>query len=90
QNAIFAFLREDQDIAKNVIASDDIVDKLHADLQKKMLSMTIPEKYPHMLADSLNIGRISYNIERVGDSATNIAEAVIFLTEGKDIKHNLY
>ncbi|MBP7219712.1 MAG: phosphate uptake regulator PhoU, partial [Paludibacteraceae bacterium] len=38
QNAIFAFLREDQDIAKNVIASDDIVDKLHADLQKKMLS----------------------------------------------------
>ena len=43
-----------------------------------------------MLADSLNIGRISYNIERVGDSATNIAEAVIFLTEGKDIKHNLY
>ena len=88
QNAIFAFLREDQDIAKNVIASDDIVDKLHADLQKKMLSMTIPEKYPHMLADSLNIGRISYNIERVGDSATNIAEAVIFLTEGKDIKHN--
>ncbi len=90
QNAIFAFLREDQDIAKNVIASDDIVDKLHADLQKKMLSMTIPEKYPHMLADSLNIGRISYNIERIGDSATNIAEAVIFLTEGKDIKHNLY
>ncbi len=90
QNAIFAFLREDQDIAKNVIASDDIVDKLHADLQKKMLSMTIPEKYPHMLADSLNIGRISYNIGRVGDSATNIAEAVIFLTEGKDIKHNLY
>ena len=90
QNAIFAFLREDQDIAKNVIASDDIVDKLHADLQKEMLSMTIPEKYPHMLADSLNIGRISYNIERVGDSATNIAEAVIFLTEGKDIKHNLY
>ena len=90
QNAIFAFLREDQDIAKNVIASDDIVDKLHADLQKKILSMTIPEKYPHMLADSLNIGRISYNIERVGDSATNIAEAVIFLTEGKDIKHNLY
>jgi phosphate transport system protein len=88
QNAIFAFLREDQDIAKNVIASDDIVDKLHADLQKKMLSMTIPEKYPHMLADSLNIGRISYNIERIGDSATNIAEAVIFLTEGKDIKHN--
>ncbi len=90
QNAIFAFLREDQDIAKNVIASDDIVDKLHADLQKKMLSMTVPDKYPHMLADSLNIGRISYNIERVGDSATNIAEAVIFLTEGKDIKHNLY
>lgn len=88
QNAIFAFLREDQDIAKNVIASDDIVDKLHADLQKKMLSMTVPEKYPHMLADSLNIGRISYNIERIGDSATNIAEAVIFLTEGKDIKHN--
>ena len=87
QNAIFAFLREDQDIAKNVIASDDIVDKLHADLQKKMLSMTIPEKYPHILADSLTIGRISYNIERIGDGATNIAEAVIFLTEGKDIKH---
>ncbi|MBP6230573.1 MAG: phosphate uptake regulator PhoU [Paludibacteraceae bacterium] len=87
QNAIFAFVKEDENIAKNVIASDDIVDKLHADLQKKMLSMTIPEKYPHILADSLTIGRISYNIERIGDGATNIAEAVIFLTEGKDIKH---
>ena len=87
QNAIFAFIQEDNDIANNVIRSDDFVDDLDIKIHKKLLSITDKEKYPDFFADSLNIERISYKLERIGDSATNIAEAVIFLTEGKDIKH---
>ncbi len=87
QNAIFAFIQEDNDIANNVIRSDDFVDDLDIKIHKKLLSITDKEKYPDFFADSLNIERISYKLERIGDSATNIAEAVIFLTEGRDIKH---
>ena len=35
----------------------------------------------------LSVFGIANNLERIGDQATNIAEAVIFVTEGKDIKH---
>ena len=87
QNAIFAFIQEDNDIANNLIRSDDFVDDLDIKIHKKLLSITDKEKYPDFFADSLNIERISYKLERIGDSATNIAEAVIFLTEGRDIKH---
>ena len=37
--------------------------------------------------DTLCINSISYNIERIGDNAINIAEAAIYLIEGKNIKH---
>ena len=46
QNAIFAFIQEDNDIANNVIRSDDFVDDLDIKIHKKLLSITDKEKYP--------------------------------------------
>ncbi|MFR4037941.1 MAG: PhoU domain-containing protein [Butyricimonas faecalis] len=39
------------------------------------------------MLDALSLSGMSYNIERIGDNATNIAEAAIYLMEGKNAKH---
>lgn len=88
RNAIFSFSNEDSKIAYQVIAEDDEVDGLFHQislyLQEEFSGKTLgkPE-----IRDMIQINSISYNLERIGDNATNIAEATIYLTEGKDIRH---
>lgn len=88
QNAIFAFTCEDNNLAKETIGLDDTVDTLHHELTKKLRTQhadkTLKEQ---QLTDILSLNSISYNIERIGDNATNIAEAAIYLMEGINIKH---
>lgn len=88
QNAIFAFTCEDGKLAKDTIELDDEVDTLHHNivrsLQTSCSGKILTEQH---MTDALCISSMSYNIERVGDNATNIAEAAIYLMEGKNIKH---
>lgn len=90
QNAIFAFTCEDIQLAKETIEADDRADRL-----LREISESLPEfctnrcLTPQEITDALCINSMAYNIERIGDNATNIAEAAIFLIEGKNIKHNL-
>lgn len=88
QNAIFAFTCEDIRLAKDTIEADDQVDRLHHEtgfnLQHNCANKALNEQE---VADALYINSMSYNIERIGDNATNIAEAAIYLIEGKNIKH---
>ncbi|MDD2618360.1 MAG: phosphate uptake regulator PhoU [Bacteroidales bacterium] len=88
QNAVFAFLWADNAMARSVISRDEELDKIHHASHKKLFEQQKQdEKHPHWLADILDLGRILYGMERIGDGATNIAEAVIFLSEGRDIRH---
>lgn len=88
QNAVFAFLWADNTMARSVINSDEELDKIHRLSHKKLFEHEKTDSsHPHWLADILDLGRILYGMERIGDGATNIAEAVIFLSEGKDIRH---
>ena len=50
--------------------------------RRTLLTLTAEE-----MEGMLSVFGIANNLERIGDQATNIAEAVIFVTEGKDIKH---
>lgn len=88
QNAIFAFTCEDIQLAKETIELDDEVDTLHHsigfELQQNCAGKAMSQQE---MADALAINSMSYNIERIGDNATNIAEAAIYLIEGKNIKH---
>ncbi|MDD2204876.1 MAG: PhoU domain-containing protein [Bacteroidales bacterium] len=87
QNAIFAFNCENNMMARNVIDADHLVDKFHYEIQMKLLSHKELVDKTEIIEDTLNLGRVLYNIERIGDYATNISEAVVFATEGRDIKH---
>lgn len=88
RNAIFSFSNEDTCTAYQVIKDDDKVDEIF-----HQISLSLEETFENMklgkkdIQSIINANAISYNLERIGDSATNIAEATIYLTEGKDIRH---
>lgn len=87
-NAIFSFSNEDSVTAYKVIKEDDKVDALfhqiNTTLQYTFVNKSLAKEE---IKNIININAISQNLERIGDSATNIAEAAIYLTDGKDIRH---
>ncbi len=88
KNAVFAFSCEDNKMARDTIAIDDKVDKLLSEINDKIQqSFTDKLLSSQDLLNITCINSMSYNIERIADNATNIAEAAIYLIEGKDIRH---
>lgn len=87
-DSIFSFTNEDSHSAYKIIEKDDKVDKLFYEIAE-CLEVTFSGKSltKEEIRSVINLNAMSYNLERVGDSATNIAEATIYLTEGKDIRH---
>lgn len=88
RNAIFSFSSEDSLTAYQVIKDDDKVDNLfheiNASLQDVFSEKSLTKEEIKVIT---KISALSHNLERIGDSATNIAEATIYMTEGKDIRH---
>lgn len=85
RRAVDAFVGHDNALAHAVIQSDDAVDALYGKIYRDLLRL--------MLADPLCIERASHlilvikNWERIADQATNIAEEVLFILEGRSAKH---
>ena len=86
RQAVNAFVNGNAELAREVIAADDKVDALYIQIYKDLLRI--------MLADPLCIERASNllivikNWERIADEATNIAEEVLFILEGVNVKHS--
>lgn len=86
RQSLDAFVRRDPVLAREVIARDDEVDLLTEQSFRELLT--------YMLEDSRNISRairltfVGKYFERMADSATNICEMVVYLAEGKVIKHS--
>jgi phosphate transport system protein len=83
--AVDAFIGSDAGLARTVIQSDDSVDELYGSIYRELLRL--------MMSDPLCIERASHlilvikNWERIADQATNIAEEVLFILEGRSAKH---
>lgn len=88
RSAIFSFSAEDSPTAYQVIQDDDKVDNLfheiNSSLQQSFKGRALSEQE---IKNIISVNALAHNLERIGDSATNIAEATIYLTEGKDIRH---
>jgi phosphate transport system protein len=83
--ALDAFVGMDPDKARKVLASDDAVDQLNVQLFRELLTYMIEE--PKNVSRALRITFIAKYLERIGDHATNIAQMVIFMCEGRDVRH---
>lgn len=85
RQALRAYVEQDAQLARQVIARDDVVDALHEEIFRELLTYMLgdPQTIPRALALIL----IARSLERIADQATNIAEQVVYLVEGQDIRH---
>jgi phosphate transport system protein len=85
-DALEAFIRADAQAGRDVCLRDDKVDALHRSVFRIMLTHMMED--PHTISAGMELVLVSRNLERVADLATNIGEDVVFLVEGKSIKHH--
>lgn len=85
RDTINAFINEDKKLAKDVIMRDDQMDDLNERIWEELMS--IMTKDPSTIYRAVKITYVSKYLERIGDHATNIAETVIYMVEGKIIRH---
>jgi phosphate transport system protein len=84
RNSLDAFVRKDPELARHVIDGDDEVDNLRDQVFRELLT--------YMMGDTATIPRgldlilISRNLERIADHSTNIAEDVIYIVKGEDVR----
>lgn len=86
RNSTRAFLESDTELARQVCRMDDLVDRLHERLVNRLrVSM---QKDGQQVNRGLELIGIANRIERISDHATNIAEDVIYIEEGRNIRHS--
>jgi phosphate transport system protein len=85
KNSLDAFVNRDAELARKVLGADDFVDDLNKQIFRELLSFMLED--PHTISRAIRISYISKYLERVADHATNIAEMVVYLVEGKIIRH---
>lgn len=85
--AIDAFVRGDSVLARRVLKDDDHVDELNEQIFRELLSFMIEN--PQTISRAIRLSFISKYLERIADHATNIAELVVYMVEGKIIRHTI-
>jgi phosphate transport system protein len=85
-DALEAFVRSDAAAGREVCLRDDKVDALNRSMFRILLTHMMED--PHSIGAGMELLLVSRNLERIADLATNIGEDVVFLVEGKSIKHH--
>ena len=87
KDSITAFVHHDPELAQKVCRSDDEVDKINEQLFRELLTYMMED--PKTITRAVALILISRNLERIADHATNVSEDVIFIEQGKNIKHHI-
>lgn len=85
RDALDSFVKRDKKLAMEVIMRDDEVDDLKHQVLRELLFFMIQD--PTTASRAMKISFVAQYLERIADHATNIAEMVIYLVEGKLIRH---
>jgi phosphate transport system protein len=85
KEALDAFVNRNVELAWKVIRDDDFIDGLTHQIFRELVSFMLEDQ--HTIARAIRITFISKYLERIADHATNVAELVVYLVEGKIIRH---
>lgn len=86
RDALDCFVQEDESKALSVIRRDSEVDNLNRTVYRRLTSFMIER--PDTISRALELMFISKSLERIADHAVNIAEEMVFLSKGLDIRHS--
>ncbi len=87
KDAIDAFIKGDDALAKDVCERDDQVDQLNNQVFRELLSFMIED--PATITRAVDLILVGRHLERIADHATNVGEDVIYMVKGKTIKHHV-
>jgi phosphate transport system protein len=86
RKSLDAFLAADVDLASSVLASDDAVDSLRTACYHQLVAFM--QRNPQNIRPALHLLSVTRTLERLADHSTNIAEDVLFLVKGVDVRHH--
>jgi phosphate transport system protein len=85
RDSLNAMVHGDMELAKAVLSRDDLVDGLRDQMFRELLTYMMENSAVVFPAFELIL--VAKNLERIGDHATNIAEDVIYIVAGRDVRH---
>ncbi len=83
--ALDSLVEEDADKAERVLAMDDSVDRLYGDVLAR--SMAFMSAHPDQAETGMCVARTAKYLERIADLCTNVAEMVVYMVRGVDLRH---
>ena len=83
--ALDAFARLDVAAAVSIMKEDDLIDQEFDGFVRKLITYMMED--PRMISPSLDLLFLAKAIERIGDHAKNIAEFIIYVVKGEDVRH---
>ena len=86
RKSLDALVQRDEELARSVLRSDDEVDRLRDSVYQELV--TFMQEESTTIPRAVDLMFIAHNLERVADHATNIAEDVLFLVKGIDVRHH--
>ncbi|HEX8985663.1 MAG TPA: phosphate signaling complex protein PhoU [Bryobacteraceae bacterium] len=86
RKSLDAFVKRDPALARAVLLSDDAVDDLRDGIYQELILFM--QRDPATISRALDLIFVARNLERIADHATNIAEDVLFLVQGVDVRHH--
>ena len=86
RDALDSYVRGDMDLAQRVLDEDDNLDHLKTQVFRELLTYMLQN--PATIEPALDLILVSRHLERIGDHATNVAEDVIFMVSGRDVRHH--
>jgi phosphate transport system protein len=85
RKSLDAFARLDTQAAVSILKEDDLIDREFGGFVRKLVTYMMED--PRMISPSLDLLFVAKAIERIGDHAKNIAESIIYVVKGADVRH---